>query len=297
MITNSPSLQTREIQRVTLWGLGLNLILAGLKFVVGFIGSSQALIADAVHSLSDSTTDLAVIVGVKYWTAPADVDHPYGHGRIETMITFFIGILLAGVGIGLAVNALSSIPTSHQSLPRWSVFGVACVSIVVKELMYQWTVRVGKRVKSSALIANAWHHRSDGLSSLPVAIAVLGIQLRPDWVFLDHIAAVIVSVFIVQAAWAISWPAIRQLVDVGATREEREKLRHLAATTQGVLSTHAVRTRQIGPGLQVDLHVMVDPEISVREGHNIAGAVKKRLLLEGPDVVDVLIHIEPYEPE
>jgi cation diffusion facilitator family transporter len=287
----------REVQRVTLWGMALNFLLAVGKFLVGVIGASQALVADGVHSLSDMATDIVVIVGAPFWSAPADADHPHGHGRIETLITFFIGAALAAVGVGLAYRALSTLPAIHGEPPSWLAFAVACISIGSKEGLYQWTARVGKRVKSSAVIANAWHHRSDGISSLPVAVAVLGTKLRPEWGFLDHVATVIVSVFILQAAWKIVLPAVHQLLDAGASEEELDRLKRVVMATEGVVSTHAMRTRHIGPGLQVDLHIQVDPELTVRQGHNIAGAVKRRLLDEGPDVVDVLVHIEPQEGE
>lgn len=289
--------QARQVRRLTAWGLVANLALSGLKFVAGLAGASQALIADAVHSLTDSTTDLVVLIGTRYWSAPADAEHPHGHGRIETMITVLIGVVLGGVGVGLAYNALSTLHLAHRARPGWIAFVVACVSIASKELLYRWTVRMGRRIKSSALIANAWHHRSDGLSSLPVAIAVLGTRLRPDWVYLDHVAAVIVSLLILQAACTIVWPALKRLADAGASQEERERLHALVNSSAGVRAVHALRTRHIGPGLQVDLHVLVDPNLTVHDGHRIAHEVKSRLLEEGPDVVDVLVHVEPHEAQ
>ena len=275
----------------------INLALAALKFVVGIVGASQALVADAVHSLSDSVTDIAVLVGAPYWAAAADDDHPYGHGRIETIFTFVIGTVLGVVGLGLAYNALATIQTAHRSAPGWSAFVAACVSMASKEVLYRWTIRVGRRVKSSALMANAWHHRSDGLSSLPVAIAVLGTRLKPDWGFLDHVGALVVSVFILQASWKILWPALEQLADTGATAREREQLLALAASIEGVKEVHALRTRRIGPGMQVDLHVLVQPQLSVQRAHEIADAVHHRLVNEGRDVVDVLVHIEPHKEQ
>jgi cation diffusion facilitator family transporter len=288
--------QVSEIKRVTLWGLVGNIALAALKFAFGIIGSCQALVADAVHSLSDSTTDIAVIVGSSYWSAPADHEHPHGHGRIETLITFFIGVVLAVVGVGLVCNALSTMQQPHASTPGWLALLAACVSMVSKELLYRWTVATGRRVKSSALIANAWHHRSDGLSSLPVAIAVLGSQLYPQLVYLDHVAAVIVSCLILHAAWKISWPALKQLVDAGAGEEERQVITAIIMSNPDVKQVHALRTRNIGSGLQVDFHLLVAPDLSVYKGHVISGIVKDAILREGPDVVDVLIHVEPYEP-
>jgi cation diffusion facilitator family transporter len=297
------SRQAHEVRRVTLWGLAVNLGLAVLKFVFGVLGASQALVADGVHSLSDMSTDLAVLVGARFWSAPADVDHPHGHGRIETLITSVIGIVLAGVGVGLAYRAILTLhvliahPGRLITTPGWSAFAVACAAIVAKEWLYRWTALVGKRIKSSAVIANAWHHRSDALSSLPVAVAVLGTRMQPSWVFLDHIATVLVAVLILHAAWRIVWPALRELIDVGAAREEREAMLGLVLATRGVQAVHKLRTRYVGPGLHVDLHVLVEPELSVRDGHAIAGVVKERLLEEGPDVVDVLVHVEPYEEE
>ena len=291
------AMQATEVQRVTLWGLLANLVLSALKFTLGVLGSSQALVADAVHSLSDSTTDLAVLIGARFWSAPADHDHPHGHGRIETLITCLIGMVLFGVGVGLAYRAVWYLHGRQGGTPGWSVLAAACISIIVKELLYRWTARVGKQVKSSALIANAWHHRSDALSSVPVAIAVAGTRIQPSWVFLDQIATVIVSVLVIHAAWNIAWPALLQLIDAGADEQDQEQILRIALETEGVKSTHKLRTRQIGPGIQVDLHVLVDPNLTVRNGHDIAGAVKERILNEGPDVVDVLVHLEPFDPE
>jgi cation diffusion facilitator family transporter len=289
------SRQPREVRRVTLWGMAVNVGLAAAKFVFGVVGSSQALVADAVHSLSDLVTDVAVVVGAGFWSAPADAEHPHGHGRIETLITSAIGILLGAVGIALGFRALVSLHEAHASMPGWVAFAVACLSIVAKELLYQWTANVGKRVKSSAVVANAWHHRSDALSSVPVAVAVLATHIWPTWGFLDHIGAVIVSVLILYAAWEITWPALRELIDAGAAANERQAMLELARQTDGVRAVHKLRTRFIGPGLQVDLHVMVEPELSVLEGHAIAGVVKERLLNHGPNVIDVLVHVEPFD--
>jgi len=287
---------TRRVQHVTLWGLAVNLALSGAKFAAGVVGGSQALVADAVHSLSDSATDLAILIGAPYWAAPADADHPYGHRRIETIITFLIGAVLGAVGLALAYYAVATAHQPHLRPPGWIAFGTACVSMVSKELLYRWTVKKGKRLRSSALMANAWHHRSDGLSSLPVAIATLGARLRPDWAFIDHVAAVLVSVFILQAAWKILWPALMQLADTGAPRQEREKLRTAVAGTPGVKAVHALRTRRIGPGLQVDLHLLVDPDLTVRQGHEVARSVEDRLRSADLSVIDVLVHVEPHEP-
>lgn len=292
---DSRNSQLAEVRRVTLGGLVVNLVLCALKFVFGVVGASQALVADAVHSLSDSVTDVTVYFGARLWSAPPDAEHPHGHGRIETLITFFIGMALAIVGCALAYRAVATLHQQQTALPGWSAFVAACLSIAGKEWLYRWNVRVGRRVKSSAVLANAWHHRSDALSSLPVAIAVLGTRIVPAWGFLDHIATVIVAVLILYAAWEITVPAFRQLVDAGAAKKEREQILSIAREVDGVRSVHALRTRYIGPGLQADLHVLVDPTMTVCDGHDIAMAVTRRLREEGPDVVDALVHIEPFD--
>ena len=289
--------RAQDVRRVTVLGLLANLGLAGLKFIVGVLSASQALVADAAHSLSDTFTDVAILIGVRYWSAPADEMHPHGHGRIEALISLLIGFSLAGVGAGLAYRAIATLHERHAASPGWTAFGVACLSIVVKEALCRWTVFVARRVRSSALIANAWHHRSDALSSLPVALAVLGTHLWPSLVFLDHIATVVVSGLVVQAAWRIAWPALRELTDTGASVEDRDAILALTRGVPGVRTVHALRTRRIGAGLQVDLHVQVAPELTVWEGHEIAKAVKDRLIGEGPALLDVLVHVEPYEAD
>ena len=294
-LTGIAAQQSGEVRRVTWWGLAANLALSGMKFVFGLIGASQALVADAVHSLSDSLTDIMIVVAAPIWSAPADASHPHGHGRIETVITFLIGAVLGVVGFGLGYRAVATLPQYHTVSPGWIAFAAACISIVSKEWLYRWNVAVGRRIKSSALVANAWHHRSDALSSVPVAVAVLGTRIRPEWGFLDHIATVVVSVLILHAAWKIARPALSQLIDAGATVKERDRILSIASNTKGVEAVHALRTRYVGPSLHVDLHVLVDPELTVREGHAIAGAVKQRLLKEGPEIIDVLVHLEPFE--
>jgi cation diffusion facilitator family transporter len=293
---NTSRERTRSVRRVTVVGLLMNLMLAAVKCVMGILGHSQALVADAVHSLSDCLTDLVVIFGAPLWSAPADENHPYGHGRIETLATVIVGIMLGAAGIGIAYNALATLAAPGNSTPGWLAFAGACLSIVVKEGLYQWTVRAGRQVRSTALTANAWHHRSDALSSVPVALAVLGTRINPAWTFLDHVGAIIVALMILQATWHIIHPALDTLVDRGASEKEREKLRNIVGETPGVEAVHALRTRHVGNGLSVDLHVLVEPQLTVSEGHDIAGAVKAGLL-EVDDVVDVLVHIEPFDLE
>ncbi|MBN1809442.1 MAG: cation transporter [Planctomycetes bacterium] len=285
--------RSARIKRVTLIGLAVNLLLSAIKLAAGILGGSQAVIADSVHSLSDSSTDVAILVGVRFWTAPADERHPHGHGRIEYIITLLIAAVLAAVAAGLAYNAYSSLYERHDTPPSWVAFAAAVASIAVKEILYRWTVATGRRIKSSAVIANAWHHRSDALSSLPAAIAVAVAVLRPDLYFIDHVGAAVVSLFILQAAWKIARPVLGRLADAGASPEELQAITDIASSVQGVDTVHAVRTRYIGAGLGVDLHIHVDGALSVRRGHEISEIVTKRLIDDGPDVLDVVVHIEP----
>ena len=282
---------------VAAWvGLIVNIVISVLKIAAGLIGNSQAVVADGFHSASDLTTDIAIIVGVKFWTKPADECHPHGHYRLETLITVLIGIILALAGAALLLNAIRTIHQSHSSPPGWIALSAAMLSIITKEALYQWTKRIGHRIKSIPLIANAWHHRSDALSSIPVVLAVSGAMFMPAWNFLDHVGAVIVSLFIFQAAFKITWPSLLKLTDQGADSETVQRIQLLVRNTPGVLDLHKIRTRFIGcADIAVDLHIQVQEDLTVRQGHDIAETVKLKLLNEDPDVADVVVHVEPFE--
>jgi len=284
-----------QIKRVTWIGIVVNLSLAILKFIVGFLGASQSVIADAVHSLSDMFTDFAVILGVRFWTAPPDEDHPYGHGRIEALITIVIGLAIAIVAFGLAYKSLFTMSSIHIKQTKWIAILGPALSIVFKEIMYRWTIVVGKQAKSTAVIANAWHHRSDAMSSVPALIGVAVSATNPNWAFMDRVGALIVSIFILKVSWDIIRPSLSELADHGASIKDREFIKKIIIGVNGVKGVHAIRTRKFGENLYVDLHISVDPEISVRSGHNISEQVKKELLINGPEILDVVVHLEPYE--
>jgi cation diffusion facilitator family transporter len=284
-----------QLLRVTWIGLGVNAALMAAKFAAGILGHSQAVVADAVHTFSDLSTDVALLVGVRYWSAPADDTHPHGHRRIETLVTVFIASVLALVAVMLIYNAVATLKEKHLSPPAWTAFAAAMASIVVKEGLYRWTAAVGRRIRSSAMVANAWHHRSDAFSSVPAAVAVFAARIHPAWAFLDHVGAVVVSAIILWAAWQIAFPALRELTDVSAPQEDRLRIEEIALGTAGVKTAHAIRTRYIGSGLAVDMHVTVDKVVSVDEGHRISEEVTSRLLAQGPEVLDVVVHLEPYE--
>lgn len=286
---------TAPIKKVTIAGMVVNLVLSIGKFIVGVIGGSQAVVADAVHSLSDLGTDFAVLWGVRFWTLPADEDHPYGHIRIEAIVTGLIGISLGATALGIGYHGLTSIAEAHARQMHWMAALGAFFSAAIKEVLYRITNTVGRKVKSSALVANAWHHRSDALSSLPAGIAAAIGYWVPAWSFVDHVGAVIVCVFILQAAWKIVHPAYDEMVCRGVNQAGREQIRDIILGTDGVQAVHKIRSRRMGQGLYVDFHILVDPSISVKLGHEISAAAKYRLLQYGPDIVDVVIHIEPND--
>jgi cation diffusion facilitator family transporter len=274
-------------------GLFANLALAAIKMAAGVVGHSHAVVADAIHSLSDLVTDVALLAGVQFWSKPADERHPHGHQRIETLVTVLIGASLGVVALGLMWDAVVGGHGGRSLTPTPVALAAAVLSIVVKEVLCRWTLAEGRRVDSPALIANAWHHRSDSLSSVPAALAVAVAVAAPEFAFVDRIGALVVCIFILFAAGRILAPALSQLIDTGAPREDRRRIRQLALGVAGVEDAHAIRTRYVGSTLAVDLHVEVNAELSVEEGHAIGEAVRQRLLDQGPKVADVLVHVEP----
>lgn len=274
-------------------GALVNVALSAAKIAAGFLGNSQAVVADGVHSLSDLATDAAVLIGVRYWSEPADGNHPYGHGRIETLVSMAIGVSLAAVGLFIGYHALVTITLPDDGVPSWIAFWAALVSVILKEALYRWTISVGGRIRSQALIANAWHHRSDAFSSIPAMLAVAAAIVSPGLSKADHVGAIVVAAFIVMAAWRIVAPSLNQLIDRGATRDVLLRIHRVAKRTEGVRSVHGVRTRYLGSSLAVDLHVLVDGNRTVRSGHDVARAVERNLLELMPEVLDVVVHIEP----
>jgi cation diffusion facilitator family transporter len=287
----------KTIQRITLFSLIANLLLSAIKFGVGIIGSSQVVIADAVHSLSDSATDIAILFGVKIWSAPPDKEHPYGHLRIETVITAIIGLTLLAVAIGIGYDAITTMHSLETDSPAllWIAITGPIISIFSKEILYRWNMRVGKRIKSSALVANALEHRSDVISSIAAVLAVGAGIIDPRLSFIDNIGAIIVAVFILKVAWDILAPAFSELIDSGASEVVQKRILNTVLNFDYVKGAHAVRTRKTGNNIYVDLHVLVDGNMSVTDSHIITEKIQKKLMCKIPEIMDVVIHIEPYE--
>jgi cation diffusion facilitator family transporter len=286
---------TREIRRVTWVGLVLNAFLAAAKIMIGLLFASQALIADGIHSISDMATDLVVIIGAGYWTLPPDQKHPYGHGRVESLVSIIIGVVLIAAAFGMIWEAVRGFDKPHTQLPGWPALAVALISIGLKEWLYRWTIGIGRKLHSSALVSNAWHHRSDALSSVPVAVAVIGGFIFPDLRFLDHLAAVIVSAMLLKASWDIAAPCVRELCETGAGKEFENIIRQAATEVNAIAEIHAIRTRKIGGSVFADMHILVPPEMTVRKGHEISGILRRRIMETDERIVDVLIHIEPND--
>ena len=246
-----------------------------------------------MHSASDLVTDLAVIFGVRYWVAPADEFHPYGHGKIEALVTAFISAALAVVALELGADAARALLSGARRGPPGAVaFFIAVAGIVLKEWLFVWTRSVARRIGSTALEANAWHHRSDALSSIPVAAAIALARLVPGLVWLDAVGALVVGAFVLHVAWKLAKPALLELsdADVGAKAAD---VKAVAERLPGVRGVHKVRARRYGGSFQADLHIQVDGSLSVAEGHDIGHAVKEAILSAGLDVEDAVIHVEP----
>ncbi|MDF1546022.1 MAG: cation diffusion facilitator family transporter [bacterium] len=279
--------------KVTLVGSVVNLFLIGLKLWVGFAVKSQALIADGVHSLSDLLSDLVAILGLKYSAKEPDEDHPYGHARIQTVSTLIMGIILLAAGGLIVYNAVEAIYIHEPSHPSLLAIAAAAISILLKEWLYWYTIRVGKAARSLLIIGNAWHHRTDALSSVAVLIGVVAVYLNPDWHLADMYAALFVSFFIFKVGGSLFVSAFKEVVDTAPSSETLLLLEREAMEIEGVRQAHDIKARYLGPQLFVEVHIVVDPDISVRKGHAIAKQVERRLIERVDDVERVIIHVDP----
>lgn len=290
----------REIYRVTLVGSAVNFLLLVFKFFAGIVGHSAAMLADAVHSLSDFITDMVVIVFVRISAKPEDEGHDYGHGKYETLATAIIGMLLLAVGFGICWNGGSAIYRFLQGgelqKPGTLALKAALLSIVFKEILYQYTAFKGKRLNSQAVIANAWHHRSDALSSIGTAAGIGGAILLGDrWLVLDPVAAVIVSFFIMRVAVRLLLPCVEELLEKSLPAETEEEIMKTILSFPGVSSPHHLRTRRIGSYCAIEVHVRMDGRITLEEAHRTATAIEKRLKEQFGNGTLTSIHVEPVK--
>ncbi len=287
-----------KARRVTWIGMIWNVFLTILKFIVGFIARSSALIADAVHSLSDFASDISVLIGLKVAAKPVDQDHNYGHGKFETLAAIIVGVMLFIVGIGILWNSITIIYDhfNGETLIRPGIIALYAIiiSILVKEGLYQYTVKSGKSLSSQVLIANAWHHRSDALSSIAVLIGVSGAILLGDrWVILDPISAALVSILILKVAAQTSYDSFNELMEVSLSKEYQKEILKLVADVPGVNIPHNLRTRKIGNIIAIDMHIKVNKNLSIIKAHDISTSVEKKLKASFGTDSFISIHVEP----
>lgn len=290
----------KEIFRVTIWGGIINVVLLVVKFAAGIFGHSAAMIADAVHSLTDFATDVVVLIFVHLGNKPADRDHNYGHGKYETLATAIIGTSLLAVGVLIFCSGAGKtwrvIQGEVLPSPGKVALVAAVASIVLKEWAYRFTVKVGKRCQSEAVVANAWHHRSDALSSVGTMIGVGGaILLGNRWTVLDPLASIVVSLFIVRAAWQLMMESMKELTEASLSDEDEAVITHIAASEPGVSEVHNLRTRRVGNRIAIEMHARMLGSTPLVEAHLHATAIEHRLKEHfGPDTL-VSIHLEPVK--
>jgi cation diffusion facilitator family transporter len=291
--TTSP-VRYQASRRVALVGMLTNALLVIGQVVVGIIGHSQALVADGMHTLADLSSDLLVLYALKHSAKEADEEHPYGHARIETAVTLVLGVLLLLVGIGIAVRAgMRLMDLEAIVTPSPATLWVSGFTILAKEALYRYTMRTARRFDSDMLKASAWHHRSDAISSIIVFLGIAGTIAGIH--ALDALAALGVALFVARIGIQLGWPAISELVDTGLDKEQLQHIRRTILSVDGVRELHLLRTRRIGGRALVDVHIIVDGEISVSEGHYISELVRTRLVNEVDVVADALVHIDPED--
>jgi len=288
----------RGIYKVTLIGSVLNITLVAFKFVAGIVGNSAAMIADAVHSLSDLMTDVVIIVFVRISNKPKDKGHDYGHSKFETFATLTIGLVLLIVGLGIAwsgaAKILSVIHGETLESPGMIAFYVAILSIVSKEILYRYTAVFGRKLKSDATVANAWHHRSDALSSIGTAAGIGGaILLGEKWTILDPLAALVVSVFIVQVAIKLMRPCMDELMEKSLSDDVENEIISIVESFDGVSDLHNLRTRKLGTNCAIEFHIRMDGKISLSETHEMNTRIEKQLKERYGQKTHVIIHTEP----
>ena len=290
----------KEIFRVTIWGGIINVVLLVVKFAAGIFGHSAAMIADAVHSLTDFATDVVVLIFVHLGNKPADRDHDYGHGKYETLATAIIGTSLLAVGVLIFCSGAGKtwrvIQGEMLPSPGKVALVAAVASIVLKEWAYRFTVKVGKRCQSEAVVANAWHHRSDALSSVGTMIGIGGaILLGNRWTVLDPLASIVVSVFIVRAAWQLMMESMKELTEASLSDEDEAVIMHIAASEPGVSEVHNLRTRRVGNRIAIEMHLRMPGDISLNESHAHATNIERKLRSHFGERTHINIHVEPLK--
>lgn len=288
----------KEIYKVTLLGGAVNVALLAFKFVAGILGHSAAMVADAVHSLSDFITDLIVLVFVYISGKPQDKTHDYGHGKYETLALVFIGLALLAVAIGIFTNGVQKIIAWYHgeqlAAPGILALWAALISILLKELTYRYTIRKARQLDSSSMEANAWHHRSDALSSIGTAVGIGGaVILGRRWTVLDPLASLVVGVFIVKVSYDLISRGMGELMEKSLPDEVEDRIMRIAASEPDVIEPHDLKTRRIGNRYAIELHILMDGDITLAKAHEHADSIEERLKAEFGQNTHVAIHMEP----
>lgn len=277
--------------RITFIGMILDAFLGVLKVITGLLFHSQALLVDGIHSFSDVASDLVVVGVMRLSRQEPDQEHPYGHQRIETLGTMVLGSLLIAVGAALAWdNTLRLLDPAAASLPEWPILAAALISVLSKEWIYRYTRRVGLAIRSDLIVANAWHSRTDALSSIVVLVSTVGAMMGYLW--LDILAAIVISGLIIYIGWKFAWDSVRELIDTGLSPEDTETLRQQAMSIEGVRNVHELRSRRMGQDILLDVHLVVRPEISVSEGHQIGMQVVAAMRETMDNILDINFHVD-----
>ncbi|MBA2709492.1 MAG: cation transporter [Tatlockia sp.] len=282
-------------KKTTLIGALKNAFLGTIKIIGGIIFHSHALIADGVHSFSDLLTDIMVVFASKYGSQDADISHPYGHQRIETAATLLLALLLVLAGAGIAWDSLDELINGHITKPGNFALIIALISIGANEALFHYTLKIGKHIQSSLIVANAWHHRSDAASSIVVTFGLLGSIF--GFTYLDALAAIIVGLMIIKMGVNYGWSSVKELVDTAVEPAMFEKIETIIKSIDGVQKVHQLRSRSMGGDILIDVHIIVSPFISVSEGHYIAQHVHRALLDQLAAIKDVTVHVDPEDDE
>lgn len=284
------------IRNATLVGIVINILLTGAQLFFGWVGRSHALIADGLHSLSDLISDLVVLIAAKYGTRRADKKYPYGYARFETVATIIVGGILILVALVILIDATKRLfEPALLFHPTPVSLAVVVVTILIKEALFHYTMYVAHRVRSKMLRASAWHHRSDAISSVIVLVGITGSMAGITW--LDAAASIGVSLLIAKIGWSLGGGGVRELVDMGLDTEKLETIKNLIKSVDGVHTLHELRTRYTGANVLVDVHLLVNPRVSVSEGHQIGENVRFSLMEEMQEIIDVTVHIDPENDE
>lgn len=294
MRLETPKINLLDSKPCTLVGLATNIVLAIFKLLAGIFGFSYAMIADAIHSFSDCSATGIVYVGIRIGEKPPDKSHPYGHANAEIIAALLVALIILATGVYVGVSSIQLIAHKHFETPATIALVTAATSIVIKEALFRYTLKVGKKNNSPAVIANAWDHRSDAYSSIAALAGILGARLGVQ--YLDPVAGLVVSAFIVKMSLSLLRPSIGVLMDESPSSAVLDKIRTTAIETGGVKTVDSIKAHRLGASFTVDIEVAVDNSLTVEQGHQVAEEVKSRLLSEVKHVQDVIVHINPYRP-